>query len=292
MISLIVCSRNKDISEILKSNIAGTIGIEFELIVLDNSKNEYSIFSAYKEGVSRAKYPYLCFMHEDVIYHTKDWGEKVVKHLQNEEIGLIGVAGGHYLPDCPASWWSTFCISEEYLQGYRTSTGEYSLLHNSKRRVISGENKTSVSAVAVDGFWFCIPKRLFKIIHFDDKYYTGWHAYDLDICLQVLDANFQVRVIFDILLEHSSFGNGNQEWLFGLEKFYKKWEKKLPLIKGIELSDYELADRKILVEENYKLKKEVFRLSSEIDRVHHSKVYCLVKIILRPFSKIKSLLFT
>ena len=60
MISCIICSRRPDISAELKENIASTIGCEYELVVIDNSKNEYSIFSAYNEGVRRAKGDILC----------------------------------------------------------------------------------------------------------------------------------------------------------------------------------------------------------------------------------------
>lgn len=55
MISCIICSRQPDISAELKENIATTVGCEYELVVIDNSKDEYSIFSAYNEGVRCAK---------------------------------------------------------------------------------------------------------------------------------------------------------------------------------------------------------------------------------------------
>lgn len=51
MLSLIICSRTPRISEELERNIAETIGCEYELVVIDNSKNKYSIFSAYNQGV-------------------------------------------------------------------------------------------------------------------------------------------------------------------------------------------------------------------------------------------------
>ena len=83
MISIIICSRKADISQGLKDNIAATIGCEYELCVIDNSHNEYNIFTAYNEGVSRAKGDILCFMHEDVKYISNGWGEKVYKSIQN-----------------------------------------------------------------------------------------------------------------------------------------------------------------------------------------------------------------
>ena len=82
MLSLIICSRTPKISNKLEKNIAETIGCEYELVVIDNSQNKYSIFSAYNEGVKRARGSVLCFMHDDIIYKTANWGGKWRKCLR------------------------------------------------------------------------------------------------------------------------------------------------------------------------------------------------------------------
>ena len=101
MISLIICSRSSDIDVALKENIKNTIGTDYELVIIDNSNNDYSIFSAYNEGVRRAKGDILCFMHEDILYRTEDWGKKIIAHFEDKSIGLIGFAGTHFLPSTP-----------------------------------------------------------------------------------------------------------------------------------------------------------------------------------------------
>ena len=116
MISLIICSRQPDIPQELKDNIALTIGVEYELVVIDNSKNQYSIFLAYNEGVRRSQYPYLCFMHEDILYHTQEWGKNVVEHFKDEKVGLIGVVGTHFLPDTPCGWYHSMIVSGGCIQ--------------------------------------------------------------------------------------------------------------------------------------------------------------------------------
>ena len=70
MISIIICSMNPDISAELRQNIADTIGCEYELVVIDNSRNQLSIFQAYNRGVQRSKGDILCFMHDDLLMHT------------------------------------------------------------------------------------------------------------------------------------------------------------------------------------------------------------------------------
>ena len=91
MLSFVTCSRNKDIPALLKQNIADTVGGEHELIVIDNSSGNYSIFQAYNEGVARSKGEILCFMHDDVLFRTNCWGEIIEKHFRED-----GGLGFHY----------------------------------------------------------------------------------------------------------------------------------------------------------------------------------------------------
>jgi hypothetical protein len=37
-------------------------------------------------------------MHDDILFHTNNWGQKVLGHFQDDNTGIIGVAGCHYFP--------------------------------------------------------------------------------------------------------------------------------------------------------------------------------------------------
>ena len=87
MISIIICSRTASISDELTQNIDQTIGLPYELVIIDNSENLYSIFSAYNEGVKRSKYEVLCFMHDDIIFKTNDWGINVMNRFKSSNLG-------------------------------------------------------------------------------------------------------------------------------------------------------------------------------------------------------------
>jgi hypothetical protein len=93
MISLVICSAHKKISEALVNNITESIGVQHEIVYIDNHDNRHSIFSAYNEGVARCKYPYICFIHEDVFFHSHNWGGKLINHLQTPNVGICGLAG-------------------------------------------------------------------------------------------------------------------------------------------------------------------------------------------------------
>ena len=285
MISLIICSRQPDIPQLLKDNIAETIGVEYELVVIDNSKNQFSIFQAYNEGVCRARYPYLCFMHEDILFHTQNWGKNVVEHFKDEKVGLIGVAGGHYMADCPSSWNSTLVYSENYLM----SSIENGLKETTHFNRLSYFNGLSVEVVAVDGVWFCTPKSLFKKAKFDDQTFKGFHCYDLDICFQVRNTGHKVLVVSDVLIEHFSGGNWNIEWFENLLLFFNKWKECLPQIVGVELTSEDMAIREEFVREKFELLNHLFKSQSEIIRIRQSKAYRLGKFILRPLNFIRNI---
>ena len=42
---------------------------------IDNREKQWPIARAYNEGASRAHYPFLFFVHEDVKFHSVGWGK-------------------------------------------------------------------------------------------------------------------------------------------------------------------------------------------------------------------------
>lgn len=228
MISLIVCSRCPDKLDSLKKNVAKTIGAEYEFVIIDNSDNRYNIFSAYNEGVARSKGDILCFMHEDLVFHSKKWGNNVIAHFDNNEIGLIGVVGGTYLPKVPLITWWDSDMSGHIIQGITIENHYYRLVPIYKFIERKGRKEKTSEVVAVDGLWFCVKKSMFETIRFDDNTFHGFHCYDLDICMQVLDQNKKIEVVFDILIEHKSAGSKDNKFYENLLVWYKKWEHYLP----------------------------------------------------------------
>jgi hypothetical protein len=104
MISIIVCSINATYLKNLEESIQSTIGVDYELIAMDNTVQKAGICKVYNEGGSRAKYPYLCFVHEDVKFHSQNWGEYLLETLKTESIGILGICGGKYYPNVPGGW--------------------------------------------------------------------------------------------------------------------------------------------------------------------------------------------
>ena len=243
MISIIICARNKDIDDVLRENIAQTIGTEYEIIVINNSLNKYSLFSAYNKGVSLSKYPLLIFMHDDIAYHTKNWGKNVLLHFENISVGAIGIAGSPYMSINKGGWWSSGL-------GYL-----YLLQSENKNKIPERQNyfpslNNNRQVVMLDGVWFCVRKQIFDIIQFDEENFKGFHFYDLDTTLQVYQSGFKLLCIEDITIHHFSKGNLNKKWLEGLNIFYNKWNKVLP-ISCIKLTKYQMAHAEYRVINTY-----------------------------------------
>jgi hypothetical protein len=223
MISIIVCSRNKSIPDDLARNIEDTINVDYEIVHINNSENQFSICSAYNEGFSRSKFQYLCFVHEDVCFRSKSWGEKIVAHLQKPNVGLLGLAGRDYLTRVPASW-------SAKMEGMNIVQSDKTGKKATKTKCAPiGYDKPSREVVMLDGVLLCMRRDLMNNIKFDETH-EGFHGYDFDISIQSVLAGKTNYVMYDMLLEHFSRGTPDADYYRSLIKVFKKWEKCLPLL--------------------------------------------------------------
>lgn len=219
MISIIICSRSVSPPQLLLTNIEKTIGVPYEVISIDNSTNKYSICGAYNLGVKSSRYEILCFMHDDIEYHTSNWGNIVADHFNDKALHAIGIAGTPYLSAMPGAWWGSGIIYEN-------------LVHEkgSQQQLPGYGSKKVKEIVAFDGLWFCIRKSLFEQIAFDELNFTGFHFYDIDISMQIHNLNVKMYCITDVFIKHLSFGNLDDKWIESLFIFQKKWKNKLPAL--------------------------------------------------------------
>ncbi len=279
MISIVICSRKSDIASELKDNIANTIGCEFELVIFDNSYNKYSIFQAYNEGVLLAKGDVLCFMHDDVMFRTWDWGNVLIEILANNRIGVVGIEGCHFLPDTPLYWSNSPFVSDYVIDN------DHGILQDFFKCDYFDDDGMS-EVVVCDGVFFCMRREIANMVRFDDNYYNGFHMYDMDICMQVREKGYNVFVTNKILLEHAwSEGDmktkkGMELFEINLEKFCKKWNHILPMWKGIEnIPEYS----KIRI-------NNLCRQAYDAKLARRSKAYSLGRLLLTPINSFRNLI--
>ena len=223
MISVIICSVNDIFLQQLKLNIAETIGVPFEIIAIENGTLKKSISAVYNQGAQRAAFDLLCFLHEDVRIHSKDWGKSLVDLLSDQNIGLVGVSGAVYKSKYPATWAS--CDKSFYrthsIQQFIDQVAPVVTCINPE-----GNNYSRV--VVIDGVFMATRKDIFQQFQFDANTFSGFHAYDLDYSLQV-GSRYAVVVSFDVLLEHFSPGGLNKQWLEASVLLHNKWRTALPI---------------------------------------------------------------
>lgn len=270
--SIIICSRQKEIPERLQKSIAETIGVSYEVVVIDNSNNDHSLFSAYNEGVRHSNGEILCFCHDDILFHTTDWGSSIQKIFTDDSIGAVGVIGTHFLPNAPMYWWSSPFISQ-----YSINNDKGDAQLNDNREYFHGD---IADVVAVDGVCFFIPRRLFGSIRFDDQSYKGFHVYDMDICLQVQELGKRVCVTDVLTIEHfwSEDSIKDEKYMAVLDGnlsiFQQKWKDRLPMVRGIELPESVVARLNSLSIQAY-----------DSIRARRSKAYRLGHFLLKPFKR-------
>ncbi|REA56636.1 hypothetical protein DSL64_26305 [Dyadobacter luteus] len=227
MISVIICSANaEDLSDVSNS-IALTIGVEYEIIAIDNSNGEKGISEVYNTGAGAAKYPVLCFMHEDIEMKSPDWGKLVTALFSRDpNIGLVGVAGGGYKSLTPSGWYN-YTIERNggaysnVLQGYKHAGKEEGYDYNNPKYQLYSK------VACIDGCWMCMPKSVWEKYPFDSKNFRKFHGYDLDISLSV-NQSYDVVVTFDILLRHFSEGKFDRVWFKEMLRVHRKWSHVLP----------------------------------------------------------------
>jgi glycosyltransferase involved in cell wall biosynthesis len=230
MLSIIISTENPSWLAEIKKNITATAGLPFEIIEVIN-KGAYGLCKAYNSGAEKALYPYLCFIHDDVAFHTNDWGKKLIAHLQDPQTGLIGVAGGCYKSASGLDWKDG---KEDF---YRAIIID-GLLDQS-RFYFNPLNEEKSRVVCLDGLFLCCRKKVWEMNRFDETIFSGFHFYDADWSMSVFQS-LNNYVVYDIEIEHFSHGRMDRSFLKDSFLFEKKWQHVLPAY-SIALEKEEIA---------------------------------------------------
>jgi hypothetical protein len=222
MISIIICSINPQFLKIAKKSISNTIGMTHEFIIYDNRISNFGICKVYNICAFRANYDYLCFIHEDVLIDTKNWGSQLVSHINNfQNAGVIGIAGAMYVPKYFISWGDNFKFDR---CNYWEIDDQNRFIHQSNNPKAEDFSQT----VTLDGVFLFVKRNIWENYKFDEKTYKGFHLYDADFSLNIAQ-KYSNYVFHSIKLRHFSKGNSlSIEYCDNLKLFQKKWSKLLP----------------------------------------------------------------
>jgi hypothetical protein len=240
----------------VKDNIISTIGVEYEVLAWDNNKDSKGICEVYNQLAKKARFEYLCFVHEDVLFQTQDWGRKLHAIFEmNPSMGAIGLAGNKYKSRHFSGWYSGVpaldCSNIIHLTNGKK---EHLKLKPDPEAVIE-------DVVCLDGVFICCRKPIWEQTLFDDKNLPGFHFYDIDFSLRVSTIS-TVAVTFEIDVVHiTSGGDFGNNWVSTSIDYHLRNKDLLPRSVNNNI-DYQQYDQQITktwfdVLKNYKI---AFRL--------------------------------
>ena len=259
MISVVICSVKEELAKQVQLNIENTIGTEWEPIVIDNTINQESLAHVYNLGASMARCNLICFVHEDVLFQTQDWGLKLVEYFKEEKLGLLGVAGSKYKSRTASGWYTGVpefdCCNIWHLD--RTNKLE-------KIRFNPMPESPVQEVVSLDGVFMVTRKSVWNEVRFNEELLRDFHLYDLDFSVRISE-RYKVMVTFEVEIIHIVKGRHfGDKWLESTLVWHSYNNSRLPAaIEGINCV-HEYYERKVRRTWLVRLKHEDIRFFNRI----------------------------
>lgn len=218
MITVVYCTRETNPKH--TEHLISTSGLHKNIEVIEIINNGESLTKAYNRGLEQAKNDIVVFCHDDIIIESKGWGKKLIKHFDETDFGVLGLAGSTGLGE-DGKWWSN----------HNLMVGIVNHQHNGKKwesRYSGDFGDKVIETVNVDGLFFAIKKDRLKY-GFNENV-EGFHFYDIDFTYGNHVNGCKVGVMFNIRVTHLSIGQTNDQWEENRIKFSESWKDNLPTI--------------------------------------------------------------
>lgn len=222
MITIITCSINPDLYNTFKKNILETVGVPIEFIYHDNRIVNWSLCKVYNHYSALATYNTICYIHEDILFTTKNWGKIIMNFYENNSnTGVIGFAGS-IVKTKSLSGWSCYKEADRYnfTQGY---TNKHDKLYYK-----NPNNEDFSQVICLDGFCMFAPKKVWEQNKFNEKIYNHFHLYDISFSTKIA-LTYKNYVCNTIKIKHLSPGSFSKTWYKYSRLFHNEMRDILPL---------------------------------------------------------------
>ena len=222
MISLVVCSIKSNYLTALKENVDEMIGVEHEWLVWDNRTATLGLTAVYNKMAAFAKFPYICFLHEDILIQTRNWGKLLIDICEKQQVSLVGVAGSKYKSKFFSGWYSGGKNLDYYHINHRGETVD---------NILSWPEvwpSNEVEVACIDGVFMFSTSLAWHQIKFDEKLLTGFHFYDIDYSFRVATNNKVVVTNQLDIIHFSTIGDFSDTWIEHAINWHKVMQNKLP----------------------------------------------------------------
>jgi hypothetical protein len=196
-----------------------TVGPKNVEIIEVINNGEKSLTKVYNEILNQAKNNIVVLCHDDIIFEDKGWGNKLIKHFDKTNFGILGIAGTTSMPSS-GMWWEErnkmLGIVNHKHEGKQWESKYSTSLGNEAEKV-----------VIVDGLFMAIHKDRIKSDFIED--FDGFHFYDISFCFENYMQGVNIGVIYNIKITHLSIGQTNEKWEENKIKFAEKYADNLPV---------------------------------------------------------------
>jgi glycosyltransferase involved in cell wall biosynthesis len=178
-----------------------------------------SLSQVYNEVLSESKTDIVVFCHDDIYFETTSWYNKLLKHFERSDFGIIGMAGTTQMPSS-GMWW----------EDRRKMVGIVNHESGGKKwesKYAESLGNSIMETVVVDGLFIAVDKRKIKKNFNED--FKGFHFYDIPFCFENHIEGVKVGVITNIRITHKSIGQTNEQWEENRKLFETKYSKNLPV---------------------------------------------------------------
>jgi hypothetical protein len=191
-----------------------------KLEVIEKINNgEKSLAQVYNEILEESKTDIVILCHDDIYFEATGWYNKILKHFEKSDFGIIGMAGSTSMP-ASGQWW----------EDRKKMVGIVNHEHEGKK----WESKYSESfhnnvfeTIIVDGLFMAIHKKRIKSNFIEN--FKGFHFYDIPFCFENHLQGVKVGVITNIRVTHKSIGQTNEQWEQNRKIFAEKYKDSLPV---------------------------------------------------------------
>ena len=154
-------------------------GMEAEFVPIRGAR---SMCAGYQQGQERSRAKYKLYLHQDCILQRADAVRRMLRVFAHyPKAGLVGLAGARKLPEY-GMWW----LGEDLYYHLAEQTGDTVQLHAAGTTA----GAEALEVAAVDGVLMLtavdIPWRA--------DIFTGWHFYDISMCLEMRWRGYEVYV--------------------------------------------------------------------------------------------------
>jgi GT2 family glycosyltransferase len=229
-----------------RDHLRQTAGVtKLEIICLDNPDGK-SLAVVYNEALQRATYDTIVFLHDDLKMNTPNWGRKIIRHFEDTDFAILGLAGTTDLSE-DGCWWSQrerMVGQVTHQQDGRQWLSKYS----------NDFGKSIIETVLVDGLFVAVDRNRL-MTHWDERI-PGFHFYDLAFCVANRIKGARIGVVFDVSVTHLSIGQTNDSWESNRAQFVSLYGECLPMryqpaiaydAKPIKLRDKKLPKVSVII---------------------------------------------